>query len=314
MTRPLADQRTCAWCRGPIPLTSRRDAKTCSKPCRQALHRSRVEPAAEASGVEPMWFAYADPPYPGLARKYYSDDERCAEVDHAALIADLHARSPDGWALSTSADAFQDVLALCPRGVRVAIWVKGSRAGESWRARNAYEPVIIWGGRPRKLSVAEDLDDVLIWGGRQHSHPGALVGMKPAPFAEWLFRQLGAQAGDYLDDVFPGSGAVMRAWLAFGGRDPKADPPQQRLGIPDVVTAPPRRLASTPSRLEEASERTTALSWPNTGLHWSSTQSDWLRSALRSVIDQSESLALDAPEDRSVLAERLTIALAGRLP
>lgn len=39
-------------------------------------------------------FAYADPPYPGMANLY---PER-TEVDHPALIADLVARF-DGWAL-----------------------------------------------------------------------------------------------------------------------------------------------------------------------------------------------------------------------
>ena len=32
-----------------------------------------------------MRIAYADPPYPGQARKHYKRDPRCAEVDHAAL-------------------------------------------------------------------------------------------------------------------------------------------------------------------------------------------------------------------------------------
>ena len=36
--------------------------------------------------------AYADPPYIGQARKHYSHDPRCAEVDHAKLK-----RSDDGW-------------------------------------------------------------------------------------------------------------------------------------------------------------------------------------------------------------------------
>lgn len=258
MTSSLEPGRLCAWCNGPIPSSARKDAETCSKKCRQARHRFRVAPAAEASGAEPMRFAYADPPYPGLARRYYSDDERCAEVDHRELVERLHRDYPQGWALSTSAAALREVLVLCPPGVRVAIWVKGSRAGESYRARNAYEPVIIWGGRQRLLSVSEDLDDVLIWGGRQHSHPDALVGMKPAPFAEWLFRQLGACAGDFLTDVFPGSGAVMRAWKEFGGRDPNEQTPTLRLPFEDIVSAPPTRLASTSSRLEEAAQRAEA--------------------------------------------------------
>ncbi|MGC3954615.1 MAG: hypothetical protein QM804_10235 [Propionicimonas sp.] len=36
---PEYSERLCAWCRGPIRPTSRRDAITCSTPCRQARHR-----------------------------------------------------------------------------------------------------------------------------------------------------------------------------------------------------------------------------------------------------------------------------------
>lgn len=253
--------RRCEWCGGLIPAHARADARTCKKSCRQALQRHRIAPAVGAAGATPLHFGYADPPYPGLAKRYYSEDERCAEVDHARLIAELVERYPAGWALSTSAKALRAVLLLCPEDARVAVWVKGSRKGESWRARNAWEPVILWGGRPTKLTCHDELDDVLIWGGRQHSHPDALVGMKPAPFAEWVFKQLGALAGDYLTDVFPGSGAMMRDWKEYGGRDPLEQTPTLRLPFDDLVTAPPtaNRLASTPSRLEEAAARVTAL-------------------------------------------------------
>lgn len=51
-----------------------------------------------------MRFAYADPPYPGLAARYYADQPTYAgEVDHAALVASLEASGYDGWALSTAA-------------------------------------------------------------------------------------------------------------------------------------------------------------------------------------------------------------------
>lgn len=44
-----------------------------------------------------MIAAYADPPYPGSARRIY----RCEEVDHAHLLEDL-ARY-DAWSQSTGA-------------------------------------------------------------------------------------------------------------------------------------------------------------------------------------------------------------------
>jgi len=159
-----------------------------------------------------MRFAYADPPYPGLARKYYGTDE----VDHGELVARLVREFPDGWALSTSSKALRDVLPLCPPDVRIAAWVRGARRNwRAFRAHRAWEPLLVVGGRPRREGVAADLCDVLLWGGRQHSHPNALVGMKPAAFCEWMFRLLGAGPGDTLVDLFPGSGAIARAWELY---------------------------------------------------------------------------------------------------
>lgn len=37
-------------------------------------------------------------------------------------------------------------------------------------------------------------------------------GAKPNDFCYWLFELLGAKAGDDFHDLFPGSGAVSRAW------------------------------------------------------------------------------------------------------
>ena len=70
-----------------------------------------------------MNFAYADTPYIGQAKKHYSHDPNCAEVDHAQLIAEMNDRY-DGWALSLSSPSLQQVLALCPLDVRVGAWVK----------------------------------------------------------------------------------------------------------------------------------------------------------------------------------------------
>lgn len=209
--------KPCAWCRGPISLAARSDAKTCSRSCRQAKARFRVSPAGPTDGA-PLRLAYADPPYPGMSRKYYGG----AEVNHRILIGTLMESYSDGWALSTSASSLQDVLAMCPAGVRVACWIKGVRQTVSWRPRSAWEPLIVYRGRPRRLGVSEYSSDVLDYRGRQHSHPGALIGMKSAPFAQWMFAQLGALAGDALDDIFPGSGIISRAWDLHQGTDATA--------------------------------------------------------------------------------------------
>ncbi len=214
----------CAWCDRPIPPGRRRDARTCSQPCRQAWQRftvrvragvalerdrggRRVAPAGE---LEARRFGYADPPYPGLARRYYD----CDEVDHVELVARLVRTYPGGWALSTSAEALRWVLALCPPRTRVCSWFRGARPARARAPLSAWEPLLICGGRP----LAQRVDDVLVCNAvasRPRSHPGALVGMKPPTFAVWMFRLLGAEPGDSLDDLYPGSGAVGRAWRVF---------------------------------------------------------------------------------------------------
>jgi len=171
-----------------------------------------------------MRFAYADPPYPGLSKRYYGDHRDFkGEVDHVELLARLTTGPYDGWALSTSAEALRDVWALCPPETRLCIWFNGPRMTKSYAALHAYEALLVWGGRPRAVPVVEDLCDVLQWGGRQHSHPGSLVGMKPAAFCNWLFELLGASRGDRLDDLFPGSGAVERAWDLYTSSPPGSD-------------------------------------------------------------------------------------------
>ncbi len=45
--------------------------------------------------------------------------------------------------------------------------------------------------------------------------PDRVIGAKPAAVCRWIFGLLGAAPGDSLDDLFPGSGAVSRAWAAY---------------------------------------------------------------------------------------------------
>jgi hypothetical protein len=130
------------------------------------------------------------------------------EVDHADLIARLEEGWPDGWALSTSARALRDVLPMCPASTRVCVWRRRTRGKTSRRALNAWEALLVVGGRER----ADRGLDVLDYRGRYDSYPGALEGMKPPEFTVWMFNLLGAQTGDHLADLYPGSGAVSRAW------------------------------------------------------------------------------------------------------
>ncbi len=168
-----------------------------------------------------MHFAYADPPYPGKSLYY---PER-TEVDHESLLEKLRINYPDGWALSTSAEALRDVLLLCPPGVRVCAWFKGVRPTRSRRSLCAWEPLIVSGGRPLPVDVVCDVANGLIAQGRFRAFPGAMIGMKPPAFAEWMFRQLGASSYDRLDDLFPGSGAIGVAWARYTSPlDPETTP------------------------------------------------------------------------------------------
>jgi hypothetical protein len=147
-------RRECAWCGTPF-APARPHAVCCSTRCRQARHRftSGVGRGVASHHGAPLRLAYADPPYPGLSKRYYGEHpDYAGEVDHAALIASLV--EFDGWALSTSAKSLPAVLALCPPGVRVAAWVRGERPTKAHGPLNAWEPVIFSGGRASSPTAA----------------------------------------------------------------------------------------------------------------------------------------------------------------
>lgn len=163
----------------------------------------------------PMRMAYADPPYPGTARKYYvSEPTYAGEVDHHQLIGSLVRDFPDGWALSTSERALRDVLPLCPPGTRVCPWVKpnASAPGTTHGIHNAWEAVLVAGGRQRAPGIKNFLSAAPARRG------GSLPGRKPPAFCGWLFALLGLQPGDELVDLFPGTGIVGRAWSYASSR------------------------------------------------------------------------------------------------
>lgn len=220
MRRPEVEHdasRPCEWCGGPIPRFARRDAVYCSTRCRQAAHRFKRGAVARDVADRPLRLAYADPPYPGRSKRYYGEHPDFAgEVDLACLVEQLRDGFPDGWALSTSADALQEVLALCPAGARVAVWVRGERPVRARRPLNAWEPVIYHGGRAIERAPEERRTDVLAYTSRARlTDENRVVGSKPAAFCYWLFDLLGALPGDDLVDVFPGSGGVARAWSYY---------------------------------------------------------------------------------------------------
>ena len=214
-------ERYCAWCGGEIQPWKRKGTRSCRKACRQALARFRVAPAGSAAAT-PMRFAYADPPYPGESSKHYDG----AEVDHESLVVRLITEYPHGWALSTSSVGLPIVLDCIPRAgrrafmreLRIGIWNRGSRSSKSYYARDAWEALVVHGGRPVELGPRDKLDNVLTAFPRTfRSMPGRVVGAKPPAFSVWMFKMLGAMRGDQLDDLYPGSGQVTRAWKLYQG-------------------------------------------------------------------------------------------------
>ena len=157
-----------------------------------------------------MRLAYADPPYPGCAHLYPEK----TEVDHEALVARLC--EYDGWALSTNENALQYVLGLCPPRVRVLAWCKSNAPPFFQHPFPSWEPVVCVPVRatPAEIRVASHIVTHKP-GGFIDETPAAFPGVKPAAFCEWVIRCLGAAPADTLDDLFPGTGSMQRAWETF---------------------------------------------------------------------------------------------------
>ena len=186
-----------------------------------------------------MKFAYADPPYLGLAAAFYSGmHSEAAEYDkpetHQKLI-DRLSDDYDGWAMSLHTPALKTILPMCPDDCRVMAWVKPFASFKPGvTVAYAWEPVIVRGGRkrPRTMGTVRD------WVAANITLRRGFQGAKPEAFCFWLFEVLNIEPSDDFDDLFPGSGAVSRAWeiyrqqkrFDFGGTD-GADHAQLLLGM-----------------------------------------------------------------------------------
>jgi hypothetical protein len=80
------DVRRCEWCSRGLEVTAAHNARFCGVKCRKAAWRLRHQVQAEERNEHPKRLCFADPPYPGLARKYYLNEPTYGgEVDHAVL-------------------------------------------------------------------------------------------------------------------------------------------------------------------------------------------------------------------------------------
>lgn len=157
-----------------------------------------------------MRVVYADPPYIGQAKKHYSHDPRCAEVDHAALITQL--RTYDGWALSASSPSLYDILPLLAERPRIGIWIKPFASFKpNVNPAYAWEPIIWSPARPR----GRDMPTLRDWVSANITLRKGLSGVKPEVVCHWMFEAMGSDPADDFTDLFPGSGAVGRAWQTY---------------------------------------------------------------------------------------------------
>jgi hypothetical protein len=156
---------------------------------------------------------YADPPYPGQAERLYGDHpDYDGEVDHEQLLLRLSADF-DGFVLHTSSVALVHIMPLVERlGIccRVMAWVKPFAAFKAnVPVAYAWEPVLVKECRKPIVSGRLVMRDFLA---EPITMKRGLPGAKPERVCHWLFECVGAEPTDDLVDMFPGTGAVSRAW------------------------------------------------------------------------------------------------------
>jgi hypothetical protein len=168
-------------------------------------------------------FAFADPPYLGCGVKHYGHQhEDASDYDsidaHAALIERLTREFPECWALSLHTPSLEEMAHLCrrivgPNRVRYSAWVKPFASFKPGvNPAYAWEPVIWFGGRSAVDRGGRVVPTVPDFVSANITLKKGTSGAKPTAFSYWLFELLGAKADDEFTDVFPGSGAVARAW------------------------------------------------------------------------------------------------------
>lgn len=157
-----------------------------------------------------MRFAYADPPYLGLAVSFYGKrakpyDKRRA---HRKLITRLVDEFPEGWALHCQSPMLGVMLKMCPPNVRVAAWVKpfcsfkpNVNPGYGW------EPIIFTGGRKHRRTDLTVVD----WISCSIATGKGLRGSKPTGVAAFVLNLLNARPDDEVVDLFPGTHTMEKA-------------------------------------------------------------------------------------------------------
>lgn len=164
-----------------------------------------------------MKIAYADPPYVGCAHLYKDHPDFGGEVNHRELIYRLEC-DYDGWILHAAATP-KSMAYLAPiveeTGARWMAWVKGFAAfKKNVSVAYAWEPVIVKAARKPVVSKRLVNRD---WIQESITLRKGLTGAKPEKVCHWAFEMVGARPEDDLIDLYPGTGAVSKAWRTWQG-------------------------------------------------------------------------------------------------
>ena len=164
-----------------------------------------------------MKIAYADPPYIGCAHLYQDHPDYGGEVDHVALVNRLQSEF-DGWVLHAAATP-RSMAVLAPiveaTGARWMSWVKGFAAFKrNVSVAYAWEPVIV---KPARKPVVSKRIVMRDWIECPITLRRGLTGAKPVKVCHWAFEMVGARPEDELRDLYPGTGAVTKAWETWRG-------------------------------------------------------------------------------------------------
>jgi len=150
---------------------------------------------------------YADPPYVGCAHLYPEK----TEVDMTALVARLECDF-DGWILHAAATprSIATLAPLIPASARWMAWVKPFAAFKrNVSVAYAWEPIIVKPVRKPVVTKRVVMRDFIA---ESITLRRGFTGAKPEKVCHWAFEMLGAKPSDRFFDLYPGSGAVTRAW------------------------------------------------------------------------------------------------------
>lgn len=169
-----------------------------------------------------MKLAHADPPYLGCGKLYAEHHPDAMDWDdpetHVSLVERLQGEF-DGWVLHASATPESMALyapLVIKTGARWCSWVKGFAAFKrNVSVAYAWEPVIIKAARKPVVSKRQVNRD---WINESITLRRGLTGAKPEAVCHWAFELLGARPDDDLHDLFPGTGAVTKAWQTWRGK------------------------------------------------------------------------------------------------